>query len=251
MIKLVIEDKTLADLDAALLPYVSWKSLKLSDLDNVSDSIISDYSYAMNTSVVKSLLKNNRINIKKLSDEHVMDMIENAYMSNFNIFDYIQLPYHLIKHILDNDILCNRYATKMADTQSNMPMKDAIKHFYGHSLDGVLYNNSNPALIDYLFSTDGINTYNELKYKPNINFITSTEAKKLGLNIKNRTINTEVLRRAGACDAGQNYCKKILSELNVESIKWDDAIMMIRNDPKLHNRAKLREYMMWIVNSRP
>lgn len=254
MIKLCIEDATLATLDPALLPFVQWKGLKVSDMEGVSEEVISQNLFKMNSSVIKSLVKNNRVQVTNLTNEQWYELTTEMHQSGTNIFDIVQMPYRALKYILEQNYAKNRYALAIARTQQSLPVQDALGILDISSLNEVLYTNSTPALVDYMFTEEGIKVLKDKNSSvTNLIFITTDEAKKLGLTGKNaqrnRTIDPRILRRAGACDAGSNYCNRILKELGVERITWNEAIMAIRNSPKLQNRDSLRGYMNWIRNN--
>jgi len=253
MIKLCIEDATLATLDPALIPFVQWKGLKVSDLEGVSDEVISQNLFKMNSSVIKSLVKNNRVQVTNLTNEQWYDLTTDMYQSDTNIFDMVQLPYRALKYILEQTYAKNRYGTAIASTQHSMPVQDSLEILGMSSLNEVLYTNSIPALVDYMFTEEGMKVLkNKGSGLSNLIFVTTDEASKLGLSgssLRNRKIDPNILRRAGACDAGSNYCSRILKELGVERITWNEAIMTIRNSPKLQKRDSLRGYMNWIRNN--
>ncbi|AFC21984.1 hypothetical protein GAP32_524 [Cronobacter phage vB_CsaM_GAP32] len=247
MIKLCFEDKTLKDLDANLLPFVQWKSVTVADTEGVPTEVLSKYVFEMAKPVMKSLVKNNRIDLSNLNTKQWIDLIDEANRDGYSIFDLVQVPYGVIMEIMNDGTRRRRHASKIARTQNQMPVELALKHLDTYSIKDVMRTGSNMALLDYMFSDEGVSI---LKLEHNVNhftYVTSAEAAKLGLKIKNRTISTGVLRRAGACSNGMSYCTKILKELNVDSITWDDAIKTIRSNPKLQNRASLFEYMDWIV----
>ncbi|AMM44105.1 hypothetical protein FDG95_gp437 [Pectobacterium phage vB_PcaM_CBB] len=247
MIKLCIEDITLNQLEPKLLPFVQWKSLKVSDLEGVSDEIISKYIFQMARPVIKSMIKNKNIDFSHLTDDQWVDLVHEAYNDDYSLFDYFQLPYSALMKLLESDRNVNRYASAMAKTQKNMPVQEALRHASNSFLNHILLTNSNPALMDYMFSEEGIAQLKEKRHSQYLQYLTSEEAKKIGArNIKNRRISPELLRRAGACHNGVSYCSKMLKELNLEQITWDEAIHTIRNNPKLQKRSSLLDYMEWI-----
>lgn len=247
MIKLCFEDKTLNDIDENLLPFVQWKSLKVSDFENVNSEIISKYIFELARPVMKSLIKAGRVNLSGIDDATWLTLADEAYYDGYNLFEIFQLPYSAIANILNNTNACNRHASNMAATQVNMPVADAIKHMSTYKISQALLKNSNPALIDFVFSDEGI-AIMKTKRINDLRYLTTSEAKKLGFETKNRTISPEILRRAGACGNGISYCTKMMKELGVTSIKWDDAILTIRNNPKYQTRSALLEYMEWIYS---
>lgn len=247
MIKLCIEDITLNQLEPKLLPFVQWKSLKVSDLEGVSDEIISKYIFQMARPVMKSLIKNKNINLSHLTDEQWVELVHEAYNEDYSLFDYFQLPYSALMKLLETDRNVNRYSTAMAKTQKNLPVQEALRYGSTSFLNNVLLTNSNPALIDYMFSEEGVENLKKKSHHQYLYYMTSEEAAKIGVrSIKNRRISPELLRRAGACHNGVSYCSKMLKELNLEQITWDEAINTIRNNPKLQKRSSLLEYMEWI-----
>lgn len=253
MIKLVIEDATLATLDAALIPFVQWKGLKVSDLEGVSEEVLSKNIFKMSTTVIKSLIKNKRISTPKLSDDEWNDLAIDMHREDKNIFEYVQMPYSALRYILEQNYGKSRFASYIATTQESFPVQDALECLSASQLNTVLIQNTLPALVDFMFTEEGIEIMkkkNDLRY---VQFLTTEEARKLGLTgnaLKNRRISTQLLRRAGACDAGANYCSRILKELKIESITWDEAIVRIRNNPKLQQRNSLISYMNWIRECR-
>lgn len=250
MIKLCV-DTTLSELEDKFLPYVQWKSIKVSDLENVDDAIISKYIFQMSEPVIKSVITNQKHNIdlSHLSDEEWEELVNDAYNSGYNLFKYFQLPYSALMHILKTDRNVNRHASAIAQHQINFPVQEALKYVNYVSLNNMLLTNSNPAIIDYMFTDEGAEKIKEIKNKINIVYVTSEEAKKIGLSVKNHRINPEILRRAGACNNGISYCTKMLKELNRSEITWDDAIKTIRSNKKLQTRSSLLEYMHWIFNA--
>ena len=253
MIKLVIEDATLATLDAALIPFVQWKGLKVSDLEGVSEEVLSKNMFKMSTPVIKSLIKNKRVSTPSLTDAEWNDLAIVMHREDKNIFEFVQMPYSALRYIMDQHYGANRFANHIAMSQESFPVQDALEHLSISQLNYVLIKNSLHALLDFMFTEEGIAIMKKKNGLHHLQFTTTDEAHKLGLNgnaLKNRRISTQLLRRAGACDAGANYCQRILRELNVESITWNDAIMRIRNSPKLQQRDSLIGYMNWIRENR-
>lgn len=253
MIKLVIEDATLATLDAALIPFVQWKGLKVSDLEGVSEEVLSKNLFKMSTPVIKSLIKNKRISTPTLTDAEWEELAVDMYREDKNIFEFVQMPYSALRYILDKPYSSGRFAQHIANTQESFPVQDALEIMSVGNINHNLITNKLPALTDFMFTPEGIEI---MKKKGNLNYIqftTTEESRKLGLQgnaLKNRRISTALLRRAGACDAGANYCRRILSELGVESITWNEAIHRIRSTPKLQTRDSLISYMNWIRENR-
>lgn len=252
MIKLCIENATLATLDPALLPFVQWKGLKVSDMEGVSDEVLSQNLFKMNKAVIKALIKNQRVNTSSIEDTDWYEIAREMYSNGDNLFDYVQLPYKTLKYIISQRTSFQRM---IASTQHAYPVQESVNSIDINSLNHVLYKNSLPALTDYIFTDEGAKHLKNAIGRNicNLTFITTDEAKKLGLEgnaVRNRTISVSILNRAGACEQGRNYCGRILRELGVESITWDEAIKTIRSNPKLQNRDSLKDYMEWIRTNR-
>lgn len=253
MIKLVIEDATLATLDAALIPFVQWKGLKVSDLEGVSEEVLSKNMFKMSTPVIKSLIKNKRVSTPALTDAEWEELAIDMHREDKNIFEFVQMPYSALRYITNQHYGAIRFANHIAMSQESFPVQDALEHLNTGQLNLILIKNSLPALLDFMFTDEGIAIMKKKNGLQNLHFTTTEESRKLGLQgnaLKNRRISTQLLRRSGACDSGASYCQRILRELNVESITWNDAIMRIRNSPKLQQRDSLLGYMSWIRQNR-
>lgn len=250
MVKLIIEGKKLSDFEPELLKFVEWKSITLDDIDGLSEEIVSKYLPYMSKSVIKHLIKKKQISTLNLSDDEWENLIVECINSGFkDIFNYIQIPYSVASKMVNRKN--SYYLNEMLSTQHSIPADVVLKKISGLKLNEILRTNSNPAIIDFMFTKEGIEIFRKRNIS-SLTYITSTESKKLGLTTgvpKNRRITPELLRRAGACDAGSSYCTRILKELGVDSITWDEAVMTIRNNPKLQNRPSLMTYMSWIKDN--
>ncbi|SOK59335.1 hypothetical protein [Yersinia phage fHe-Yen9-03] len=248
MIKLLM-DVPLSALSTEQLKLLDWKSLNRTDIESVDDEFISANFNKFSTNLVKHLIINGRVTPNVMQHDQWIEFINTQH--EINVFKYIQFPYSIINELLENN-KSTQFQRKIIDTQHSVPIETIINNISPSSLNDMLLSNSNPAVIDYIQTPEG----SELLKKRgtgmmnNLNFLTSTEANNMGFVIKNHTISVEVLRRAGACSDGCNYARRILKELNVSHIKWDDAILLIRNSPKLQNRTSIRNYLSWIIESR-
>lgn len=257
MIKVNFDTK-LKDLNADLLPFVQWKAVTLADLEDAPTEVLSKYVFEMARPVMKALITKKRVDISGISTDEWIGLLDECYNSEaYLLSDYVQLPYHVIMTMMETNYYRNRYGQAFARTQKQMPVEMVLKFLSLHYIGELLRTNSNPGLTDFMFTDEGIAIIKEkMDETSNINhrnflaYITSEEGEKLGIKVKNITISPELLRRVGACDAGYNYCKKILRELGVERITWDDAVLTIRKDKKLQKRDSLKSYIGWIVENK-
>jgi len=248
MIKLQIEDATLLTLDKALLPHVQWKSIRICDLEGVDTEVLNTYLFKMSKPIIKSLIKNKRANPTNLSTDQWVELLETAYYQDgWNVLADIQMPYTVIKDILGNNRTARRFGSQIACTQDAVPVTEALKLLDWREFNDVLISSRNPAIRHFMFTDEGLailKTRNDVTR--NLRYLTTEEFRKIGRDFKNRTISTRALNRAGACDAGQRYCRDVLVELNRNSITWDEAIHEIRTNPVLRKRTHLLHYMDWI-----
>ena len=247
MIKLQIDDATLATLDPSLLPFVQWKSLRLADFEGVSEEVLSANLFKMAKPVIKSLIKNNRVTTTSITDEQWIEIIDDAYNNSWNIMETVQLPYSVIMFILNDRRQRDRWSRSMATTQTAMPVTELLQYVDVGGLDNILYHGTNPALAHFMFTDEGLAILKERKINTRyFRSLTSAEFEKVGVRFRNRRISVQLLDRAGACDNGKSYCRKFLNELGLDSITWDEAIVMIRNSKKLQNRPSLYSYVSWV-----
>lgn len=248
MIKLQIEDATLQTLDKALLPHVQWKSIRICDLEGVDTEILNTYLFKMSKPIIKSLIKNNRATPTNLNTEQWLEILENAYYQDgWNVLDTVQMPYHVINEILSNNRNARRFGSQIACTQDSIPVLDAIKLLDWREFNEILISSRNPAIRHFMFTDEGLAVLkSRTDVTRNLRYLTTEEFRKIGRDFKNRTISARALNRAGACDAGQRYCRDVLTELNRTTITWDEAIHEIRTNPTLRKRSHLLHYMDWI-----
>lgn len=249
MIKLQMEDATLLTLDSALLPYVQWKSIRLSDLEGVDNEVLNTYLFKMSKPLIKSLIKNKRANPKNCTTEQWIEILEHAYYNEgWDILSDVQMPYNVIQDIVNNQIQLRRYGSRIARSQDAIPVVDALKLIDIGDLNKLLFNSLNPAIRHFMFTDEGIEIIKSRNFTKGLQYLTTEEFNKLGYSIKNRTISTKSLNRADACDAGMKYCRDVLRELNRDSITWDEAIQEIRTNTNLRKRSHLLTYMDWVYS---
>jgi hypothetical protein len=249
MIKLQIEDATLQTLDKALLPHVQWKSIRIGDLEGVDAEILNTYLFKMAKPVIKSLIKNKRAVPSNLSTEQWLELLQISQYEDWDLLSAVQMPYRVIREILDNEYNRRNYGRAIASTQDSVPVVEALGLMNYHDLNNILCTNSNPAIKHFIFTDEGIAIMKKRHdVVRSLRYLTTEEFQKLGRTFKNRTINPRVLNRAGACDSGQNYCREVLRELGRTSITWDEAIQEIRSNPTLRKRNSLMSYMDWIYD---
>ncbi len=247
MIKLQIEDATLVTLDKALLPHVQWKSIRVGDLEGVDSEVLNTYLFKMSKPVIKSLIKNKRVNPSSLDNDQWVEVLENAYQEGWDVLSDVQMPYSAIRHIMENHRMRNRYGQQIARTQDRVPVAEALKVMDANTLNNVMFNNSNPALIHFMFTDEGLTI---LKSRANVirhlRYLSTEEFAKVGRSFRNRRVSPAILRRASACDTGQRYCRDVLRSLNRDSITWNEAIQELRTNPVLRKRDSLSHYMDWV-----
>lgn len=248
MIKLQIEDATLVTLDKALLPHVQWKSIRIGDLEGVDTEVLNTYLFKMSKPIIKSLIKNKRVNPTNLSTDQWVEILDVAYYQDgWDVLADVQMPYNVIREILDNNRLVRRFGSQIARSQDAIPVVEALKLLDWRDFNEVLISSRNPAIRHFMFTDEGLAILkNRTEVTRNLRYLTTEEFRKIGRDFKNRTISTRALNRAGACDAGQRYCRDVLVELNRTSITWDEAIHEIRTNPVLRKRTHLLHYMDWI-----
>lgn len=249
MIKLQIEDATLLTLDKALLPHVQWKSIRICDLEGVDTEVLNTYLFKMSKPIIKSLIKNKRANPTNLSTEQWVEIMEVAYYQDgWDVLADVQMPYSVIREILDNNRLARRFGSQIARSQDAIPVAEALKLLEWREFNDILISSRNPAIRHFMFTDEGLAI---LKSRSdniirNLRYLTTEEFAKIGRQFRNRSISVRALNRAGACDAGQRYCRDVLAELNRTSITWNEAVHEIRTNPVLRKRTHLLHYMDWI-----
>jgi hypothetical protein len=248
MIKLQIEDATLSTLDPSLLPHVQWKSIRVSDLEGVDKEILNKYLFKMSTPVVKSLLKNSRVQPDNMDIEEWKQVLTSAYDDGWNILKVLQLPYDVIQAVLEDSYLNRRYGERMAETQLSLPVADGLKLLNSNSFNNMIISGSNPALRHFMFTDEGIEIIKKRGdgIVSRLRYLTTEEYAKFNVTFKNRTINPQVLRRANACSDGQRYCRLVLKELGRDSITWNEAMIELRVNPTLRKRSSLMMYVDWV-----
>lgn len=253
MIKLIIEDATINDLTSEQLKFLDWKSLTKTDLDAASTEIISKNCAKLSINMFRHACKTGKVTADAMSTDEWIDFIKENIVYNDDqkaFFGSVQLPYSVVNHFMNmsDRYARNRYVSIIMETQKCIPMDMILADISSSSLSTILRTGSNPALIDYMFSPEGIEIVKRRKFtNDDLAYLTSTEAEKIGLRRKNYTISTKVLSRAGACSDGINYCRRTLKELNVDSIKWDDMIHVLRTNKQICSRAAVHNYISWII----
>lgn len=255
MIKLIMENTSINDLTPEQLKYLDWKSVTKSDLENTKPEIISANISKLSPNTFRSVCKMGKVSFDAMKEDEWVDFINEHVRYNDDMeqfFGNLQLPYSLIQKLL-NGYRANSMKNIIYRTQHSVPMDEILKNidnlnYLNYILRGV---DKNDALIDFMFTEEGLAI---LKTKrsaqlQNLQYLKSTEAEKLGLRVKNHTISPEVLRRAGACSDGINYCRRTLKELGLEKIKWDDMIDILRTNHKIATRPAIYNYVGWIIQS--
>lgn len=253
MIKLIIEDATIDNLTSEQLKFLDWKSLTKADVDAASTQIISTNCTKLSVNMFRHACKTGKVTSDAMSPEEWIDFIkENIVYTEDQrpFFSSVQLPYSVVNHFLNmtDRYSRNRYVSILMQTQKCIPMDTILADIDSSTLNAILRTGSNPALIDYMFSPEGVEVLKRRKFtNDDLAYITSTEAEKIGLRRKNYTISPKVLSRAGACSDGINYCRRTLKELNVDSIKWDEMIQVLRTNKQICSRAAVHNYISWIM----
>lgn len=251
MIKLHIEDATLSTLDPSLLPHVQWKSIRVGDLEGVSTEILNKYLFNMSNPVIKSLLKNKRVQTENLTIDQWKDVLTSAYNEGWNILQLFQLPYDAIQAVLEDNYLNHWYSSSIAETQLALPVTDALKMLNANSFNNMIVSGSNPALRHFMFTDEGVAIIKSRQRDGivrRLRYLTTEEFAKFNVSFKNRTITPTILRRANACTDGQRYCRQVLTELGRDSITWDEAMIELRVNPALRKRSSLMQYVDWVYD---
>lgn len=253
MIKLIM-DVSINDLTPEQLECLDWKSVTKTDLEDVKPEIISANVDKLSPNTFRAACKMGKITFDVMTEDEWIDFIHGHIRYSDEIeqfFSSVQLPYSIIHKLLHNS---NRSSASLRNaiysTQKSIPMGEILKNTSTGHLSTVLRGvNKNSALIDYMFTEEGLEILKSKGSLGNLQYLKSTEAEKLGLRVKNHTISPDILRRAGACSDGINYCRRTLKELELEKIKWDDMIEILRNNHKIASRPAIYNYTSWIIQS--
>lgn len=249
MIKII--NTNIEDLPPNILNSLDWSVISISDIKECSTEFISNNLDKFNQKVQLNIISTGKIQSNKESISVLAEFVKSKSYYNEEakkILETVQFPYSVLQDIIKYK---SSWGKSIALYQINFPLDEAVKFLDDDAIFTLFRNYSNPGLIKFITTNE--NAQSQCKKMRITNyikpFIKSTEAKAIGINVKNHTISMEVLKRARACENGKNYCKKILKELNLTEIKWDDAVELIRNDKKLRERPSLANYMSWITNS--
>lgn len=247
MLKLILPDAKITDLTEEQLQYLHWGSLTKDDVLECSTDFLNTNFSKLSTNLKKHLIMNKRIDANALTEHEWKIYIReySHYSCDMDVFQYIQFPYSLNSYFIESSM----YITRIAATQKAIPIEYAANRLSIDDLNTIFFYNTNPALIDFVCS-EYYNKDGSRKMWDELYFLTSEEGKALGVDIPNITISNNHLAAADACGSGLSYVRKVLKELQISEITWDDAIIKIRNSTKLQNNANTYEYMKWISRKR-
>ncbi|QOI71417.1 hypothetical protein pEaSNUABM50_00556 [Erwinia phage pEa_SNUABM_50] len=252
MIKLILNSTKLSDLTSDQLKFLDWKALSRDDVTESDNEFVVANLNKFSTNLKKHLITSGRINSSAMDHDQWIAFIQehSYYSSDIDVFKHVQLPYSVVNQLLTDT--SHRYRSRIVSTQSCVPIEVAIEQVSATEMNDILFSNSNPAIVDFIQTPEGAEAVKKRgkSFLNSLRYLTSAEGERLGVRVRNHTISVEVLRRANACDDGCNYARRILKELDLPSIKWDDAVLRIRNSSKLQGRQALRSYIQWIVESR-
>lgn len=249
MIKLLMKSTKLSELSPELVQYIDWKSLSRDDVNESDNKFVSENFNKFSTNLKKYLISTGSVNSSAMNHDQWIEFIHYLDSTSDDLsttLKRVQLPYSVVIQVLYSS--AQYVVNGIIRTQPCVPVEFAIKEVSIQALNDILLRNSNPAIVDYIQTPEGAAAVKKRgkTFVNSLRFLTSTESERIGMSSKNFTINSEVLLRVNACSAGRNYARRILKELNLTSITWDDVILHVRNNTKLNNRPSLREYIGWI-----
>lgn len=253
MIKLLMSDVNLHELDEEQLKFLDWASLTSKDVTETSDEFLKTNFLKFPLNLKKYLITHGKIDSTVMSDkEWVPFIITNNFLGSYygglNIFKYIQFNATLLRKLSEAG---SQYTRAMAGTQYQAPVDKIVEEV---DMVNAALRLGNMAVLDFIAESikkgNPVLSPHKLRH---LHMLRTDEAEKLGLKYKDFRLSLRILKRVGACTGGQAFFRARLKDLGLlpdAQITWNRIIDEIRQNENWRNKDSFNNYFNWLISRR-